>query len=65
MRVKITAKGTIYRKADGTYTTPLESPEELAELSRQAELNRDDRQVSAALNCSRQHRDLEPQTLAF
>lgn len=60
MRVKVRVLGTRYRKEDGTFAAPLESPDELAELSAQAELRHDDRQVSAALEHYRQNRDLEP-----
>lgn len=60
MRVKVKVSGTLYLKADGTLAAPLESPEELAELSAQAESRHDDRQVSTALEHYRQNRDLEP-----
>jgi len=60
MRIKARALGTRYLNADGALATPLESPEELAELSAQAEARHDDRQVSTALEHYRQNRDLEP-----
>lgn len=60
MRVKVRALGTRYLNADGTLAAPLETPEELAELSAQAEAHHDDRQVRAALEHYRQNRDLEP-----
>jgi len=60
MRIKITAKGTIYRKEDGTLAAPEESPEELAQLSTQAQVSWDDRQVDAAMQHYQHHRDLEP-----
>lgn len=60
MRVKVRVLGTRYLKADGTLSAPLETPEELAEQSAQAEARHDERQVSAALEHYRQNRDLEP-----
>lgn len=60
MRVKVRVKGTCYRNANGTLAGPLESPEELAELSAQAQARHDDQQVRRALEHYTQHRDLEP-----
>lgn len=60
MRVKVRMLGTRYLNADGTLAAPLESPEELAELSAQAEVRHDDQQVSAALEHYHQDRELEP-----
>lgn len=60
MRVKVRMLGTRYLNADVTLAAPLESPEELAELSAQAEARHDDRQVAEALEHYHLNRDLEP-----